>query len=168
VEFKGLVQASWGITRGRKTGRDCTFMVFRLSLCRRQREPGQEEPPPTRVRLQEQILEQIYPFPTGKEICYEDLGCFSDAEPWAGTVIRPLKLLPWSPEKIDTHFLLYTNENPNNFQVRLLLSECCCHWGVPGHLYTMSSLSLYLLPHHAPFSLQLRQSMSSVNVGSNE
>uniref|UniRef100_A0A2K6GY71 Triacylglycerol lipase n=1 Tax=Propithecus coquereli TaxID=379532 RepID=A0A2K6GY71_PROCO len=52
----------------------------------------------------------------GKEISYEDLGCFSDTEPWAGTAIRPLKILPWSPEKIGTRFLLYTNENPNNFQ----------------------------------------------------
>ncbi|XP_069316802.1 inactive pancreatic lipase-related protein 1 [Eulemur rufifrons] len=58
----------------------------------------------------------------GKEICYEDLGCFSDTEPWAGTAIRPLKVLPWSPEKIGTHFLLYTNENQNNFQL-LLLSD---------------------------------------------
>uniref|UniRef100_A0A8C9A1X9 Triacylglycerol lipase n=1 Tax=Prolemur simus TaxID=1328070 RepID=A0A8C9A1X9_PROSS len=58
----------------------------------------------------------------GKEICYEDLRCFSDTEPWAGTAIRPLKVLPWSPEKISTRFLLYTNENPNNFQT-LLLSD---------------------------------------------
>ncbi|KAM4851631.1 inactive pancreatic lipase-related protein 1-like [Thomomys bottae] len=53
----------------------------------------------------------------GNEICYVDLGCFSDIEPWAGTTIRPLKLLPWSPERINTRFLLYTNENPNNFQI---------------------------------------------------
>ncbi|XP_005387909.1 PREDICTED: inactive pancreatic lipase-related protein 1 [Chinchilla lanigera] len=53
----------------------------------------------------------------GKEVCYGDLGCFSDAEPWAGTAVRPLKILPWTPEKIDTHFLLYTNENPDNFQI---------------------------------------------------
>ncbi|PNI81624.1 LOW QUALITY PROTEIN: PNLIPRP1 isoform 3, partial [Pan troglodytes] len=58
----------------------------------------------------------------GKEVCYEDLGCFSDTEPWGGTAIRPLKILPWSPEKIGTRFLLYTNENPNNFQI-LLLSD---------------------------------------------
>ncbi|XP_076982249.1 inactive pancreatic lipase-related protein 1 [Tamandua tetradactyla] len=53
------------------------------------------------------------------EVCYEGLGCFSDTEPWAGTVIRPLKVLPWSPEKIGTRFLLYTNENPNTFQILL-------------------------------------------------
>ncbi|XP_043841868.1 inactive pancreatic lipase-related protein 1-like [Dromiciops gliroides] len=53
----------------------------------------------------------------GKEVCYGDLGCFLDDEPWGGTLIRPLKLLPWNPEKINTRFLLYTNENPNNFQI---------------------------------------------------
>uniref|UniRef100_F6Q1W0 Triacylglycerol lipase n=1 Tax=Sus scrofa TaxID=9823 RepID=F6Q1W0_PIG len=53
------------------------------------------------------------------EVCYDSIGCFSDDEPWAGTVIRPLKILPWSPEKIGTRFLLYTNENPNNFQILL-------------------------------------------------
>ncbi|NP_114470.1 inactive pancreatic lipase-related protein 1 precursor [Rattus norvegicus] len=58
----------------------------------------------------------------GKEVCYDNLGCFSDAEPWAGTAIRPLKLLPWSPEKINTRFLLYTNENPTAFQT-LQLSD---------------------------------------------
>nr|XP_020755464.1 pancreatic lipase-related protein 2-like [Odocoileus virginianus texanus] len=51
-----------------------------------------------------------------KEICYEPFGCFSDEKPWTGTLQRPLKLLPWSPEDIDAHFLLYTNENPNNYQ----------------------------------------------------
>ncbi|XP_039770299.1 pancreatic triacylglycerol lipase [Ornithorhynchus anatinus] len=52
----------------------------------------------------------------GKEVCFERLGCFSDEIPWAGTIERPLKVLPWSPEKINTRFLLYTNENPDNFQ----------------------------------------------------
>ncbi|XP_046510957.1 pancreatic triacylglycerol lipase [Equus quagga] len=52
----------------------------------------------------------------GNEVCYERLGCFSDDSPWAGIVERPLKILPWSPEKVNTHFLLYTNENPDNFQ----------------------------------------------------
>uniref|UniRef100_F6R2A0 Triacylglycerol lipase n=1 Tax=Ornithorhynchus anatinus TaxID=9258 RepID=F6R2A0_ORNAN len=53
---------------------------------------------------------------SGKEVCFERLGCFSDEIPWAGTIERPLKVLPWSPEKINTRFLLYTNENPDNFQ----------------------------------------------------
>ncbi|XP_036591713.1 inactive pancreatic lipase-related protein 1-like [Trichosurus vulpecula] len=53
----------------------------------------------------------------GKEICYGDLGCFPDDDPWGGILIRPLKVLPWSPETINTRFLLYTNENPNSFQI---------------------------------------------------
>ncbi|XP_059981958.1 pancreatic triacylglycerol lipase isoform X1 [Lagenorhynchus albirostris] len=57
----------------------------------------------------------------GKEICYERLGCFSDDSPWAGIVERPLKILPWSPKDVNTRFLLYTNENPDNFQVRTLM-----------------------------------------------
>ncbi|XP_055976734.1 pancreatic lipase-related protein 2-like [Sorex fumeus] len=54
---------------------------------------------------------------TGKEICYSPFGCFSNEKPWTGILQRPLNLLPWSPEVINTHFLLYTNENPNNFQL---------------------------------------------------
>ncbi|XP_060233292.1 inactive pancreatic lipase-related protein 1 [Meriones unguiculatus] len=67
-------------------------------------------------------LEPGHSLSPGKDVCYNDLGCFSDTEPWAGTAIRPLKLLPWSPEKINTQFLLYTNENPNAFQL-LQLSD---------------------------------------------
>ncbi|XP_065751047.1 LOW QUALITY PROTEIN: pancreatic lipase-related protein 2-like [Phocoena phocoena] len=52
----------------------------------------------------------------GKEICYKPFGCFSDEKPWTRIFQRPLKLFPWSPKDIDTHFLLYTNENPNNYQ----------------------------------------------------
>ncbi|XP_072475819.1 inactive pancreatic lipase-related protein 1-like [Notamacropus eugenii] len=53
----------------------------------------------------------------GKEVCYGDLGCFPDDDPWGGTLIRPLKVLPWSPETINIRFLLYTNENPYSFQI---------------------------------------------------
>lgn len=53
----------------------------------------------------------------GKEVCYGHLGCFSNEKPWAGMIQRPSKVLPWSPEDIDTKFLLFTNENPNNYQV---------------------------------------------------
>ncbi|XP_004647602.2 pancreatic triacylglycerol lipase-like [Octodon degus] len=52
----------------------------------------------------------------GGEICYNRLGCFSDAAPWGGTIIRPLKMLPWAPALINTRFLLYTNENPSKYQ----------------------------------------------------
>ncbi|KAJ1140221.1 hypothetical protein NDU88_006579 [Pleurodeles waltl] len=52
----------------------------------------------------------------GAEICYDRLGCFSDESPWSGTAERPIGGLPWSPEKINTRFLLYTKENQNSFQ----------------------------------------------------
>ncbi|XP_036592442.1 pancreatic triacylglycerol lipase-like [Trichosurus vulpecula] len=52
----------------------------------------------------------------GSEVCYSRVGCFTDDEPWGGTAQRPFKVLPSSPEDIDTRFLLYTNENPNNYQ----------------------------------------------------
>ncbi|XP_072495109.1 pancreatic lipase-related protein 2-like [Notamacropus eugenii] len=55
----------------------------------------------------------------GKDICFKRLGCFSNDKPWSGTLQRPLKALPWSPEDINTRFLLYTNENPNTFQTIL-------------------------------------------------
>ncbi|XP_069468005.1 pancreatic triacylglycerol lipase-like [Ambystoma mexicanum] len=52
----------------------------------------------------------------GREVCYDRLGCFTDDIPWAGTTERPIAKLPWPPEKVNTRFLLYTRENPNNFQ----------------------------------------------------
>ncbi|PKU34239.1 inactive pancreatic lipase-related protein 1-like [Limosa lapponica baueri] len=52
----------------------------------------------------------------GEEVCYDRLGCFSDDIPWSGTTERPIHKLPWDPKKIDVHFLLYTRENPDNFQ----------------------------------------------------
>uniref|UniRef100_A0A673TKC3 Triacylglycerol lipase n=1 Tax=Suricata suricatta TaxID=37032 RepID=A0A673TKC3_SURSU len=52
----------------------------------------------------------------GREVCFPRLGCFSDDAPWAGIVERPLKILPWAPKDVNTRFLLYTNENPDNFQ----------------------------------------------------
>lgn len=64
-------------------------------------------------------------FPPGKEVCYGHLGCFSNDKPWAGMLQRPLKILPWSPEDIATQFLLYTNENPNTYQVSVGM-ECLC------------------------------------------
>uniref|UniRef100_A0A8C4YP84 Triacylglycerol lipase n=1 Tax=Gopherus evgoodei TaxID=1825980 RepID=A0A8C4YP84_9SAUR len=52
----------------------------------------------------------------GEEVCFERLGCFTDNKPWAGTTERPVAKLPWSPETINTRFLLYTKKNPNDFQ----------------------------------------------------
>ncbi|KAM8924240.1 pancreatic triacylglycerol lipase-like [Pelodytes ibericus] len=52
----------------------------------------------------------------GGEVCYSRIGCFTDNVPWAGTVERPISKLPWSPEKINTRFLMYTKQNTNSFQ----------------------------------------------------
>uniref|UniRef100_A0A670Y7D6 Triacylglycerol lipase n=1 Tax=Pseudonaja textilis TaxID=8673 RepID=A0A670Y7D6_PSETE len=52
----------------------------------------------------------------GKEVCYVRLGCFTDDIPWAGTVERPIARLPWSPQEINTRFLLYTKKNLDDFQ----------------------------------------------------
>lgn len=51
-----------------------------------------------------------------EEVCYQHLGCFSGNPPWSGTPQRPINRLPWSPEEINTRFLLYTRDNPNNYQ----------------------------------------------------
>ncbi|XP_027707400.1 pancreatic triacylglycerol lipase-like [Vombatus ursinus] len=52
----------------------------------------------------------------GDEVCYPRVGCFTDDKPWAGISGRPFKVLPWSPQDINTRFLLYTNENANEYQ----------------------------------------------------
>uniref|UniRef100_A0A8C6ZVV5 Triacylglycerol lipase n=1 Tax=Nothoprocta perdicaria TaxID=30464 RepID=A0A8C6ZVV5_NOTPE len=53
---------------------------------------------------------------TGKEVCYDRVGCFTDDVPWSGTLERPIHKLPWSPETISTRFLLYTKQNSDNYQ----------------------------------------------------
>lgn len=45
-----------------------------------------------------------------KNICYGELGCFTDDNPFSGTLIRPLKVLPDTPQFIDVKFYLY-NKN---------------------------------------------------------
>ncbi|XP_043332160.1 pancreatic lipase-related protein 3 isoform X2 [Cervus canadensis] len=52
----------------------------------------------------------------GEEVCYERVGCFKDGLPWTGTFSRQFAGLPWSPEKINTRFLLYTRQNPKVHQ----------------------------------------------------
>ncbi|KAM9324598.1 pancreatic triacylglycerol lipase-like [Gastrophryne carolinensis] len=49
----------------------------------------------------------------GAEVCYNRLGCFSTIKPWAWTKERPLAKLPWTPEEIDTRFLLYNPNSPD-------------------------------------------------------
>uniref|UniRef100_A0AAY4EMN0 Triacylglycerol lipase n=1 Tax=Denticeps clupeoides TaxID=299321 RepID=A0AAY4EMN0_9TELE len=50
------------------------------------------------------------------EVCYENMGCFTDDRPWAGTAERPVARLPWSPERIAARYLLYTPQNKEDFQ----------------------------------------------------
>ncbi|XP_026788204.2 pancreatic triacylglycerol lipase [Pangasianodon hypophthalmus] len=52
----------------------------------------------------------------GAEVCYDKIGCFSDESPWSGTIERPIARLPWSPEKINARFLLFTRQNPDLYQ----------------------------------------------------
>ncbi|MCI4376463.1 hypothetical protein PGIGA_G00188840 [Pangasianodon gigas] len=52
----------------------------------------------------------------GAEVCYDKIGCFSDESPWSGTIERPIARLPWSPEKINARFLLFTRQNPDSYQ----------------------------------------------------
>ncbi|CAI9606922.1 unnamed protein product, partial [Staurois parvus] len=56
-------------------------------------------------------------FCPAEEVCYNRLGCFSSFPPYSGTLARPVSRLPWAPAVIDTRFLLFTKENPHQFQV---------------------------------------------------
>ncbi|KAM9324597.1 pancreatic triacylglycerol lipase-like [Gastrophryne carolinensis] len=55
--------------------------------------------------------------PTGAEVCYDRVGCFTDDSPYADTLVRPIAKLPWSPEVINTGFFLYTRDNQDHYQV---------------------------------------------------
>lgn len=50
----------------------------------------------------------------GREICYGDLGCFTDSYPFSLTLARPIALLPQNPENIATRFILH-NRKTNTF-----------------------------------------------------
>ncbi|XP_076831603.1 pancreatic triacylglycerol lipase-like [Brachyhypopomus gauderio] len=54
----------------------------------------------------------------GALVCYENLGCFSNDIPWSGTVERPISRLPWSPEDINTRFLLFTRDLTDYEEIR--------------------------------------------------
>ncbi len=46
-----------------------------------------------------------------KEICYGDLGCFTDSYPFSGSLQRPFALLPDKPERIATKFKLFNRNS---------------------------------------------------------
>ena len=45
-----------------------------------------------------------------REICYGDLGCFTDQKPFSGSLARPIAFLPDKPEKINTTFTLFNKK----------------------------------------------------------
>ncbi|XP_034754986.1 inactive pancreatic lipase-related protein 1-like [Etheostoma cragini] len=45
------------------------------------------------------------------EVCFDELGCFTNLPPWGGTEQRPVSVLPWQPDAIGTRFLLFTQKN---------------------------------------------------------
>jgi hypothetical protein len=46
-----------------------------------------------------------------KDVCYSDLGCFTDSYPFSSSLQRPLGWLPETPEKVGTKFSLFTRQN---------------------------------------------------------
>jgi hypothetical protein len=42
--------------------------------------------------------------------CYEELGCLETGDEWFDLLHRPLNLIPFDREKINTRFILYTRE----------------------------------------------------------
>ncbi|XP_030060611.1 inactive pancreatic lipase-related protein 1 [Microcaecilia unicolor] len=53
----------------------------------------------------------------GNEVCYDEpYGCFKDEDPWGGTPQRIIPALPWSPEKINTRFFLFTRDTMAKYQ----------------------------------------------------
>lgn len=56
-------------------------------------------------------LNGVFCVSTAAEVCFDELGCFTDLPPWGGTAQRPTSALPWKPEEIGTRFLLFTQKN---------------------------------------------------------
>jgi len=47
-----------------------------------------------------------------REICYDKYGCFTDTNPFGGTLPRPIAALPEVPSKINPLFRLYNRKSP--------------------------------------------------------
>jgi hypothetical protein len=53
-----------------------------------------------------------------RDICYGDLGCFTDAYPFGGVIPwRPIAFLPDKPEKISTKFTLYNKQTSSKGEI---------------------------------------------------
>lgn len=63
------------------------------------------------------ILLACYYAAEARNVCYSDLGCFTDESPFGFTLQRPISYLPDTPEKISTKFMLYTRRNQNNADI---------------------------------------------------
>ncbi|XP_054163851.1 pancreatic lipase-related protein 2-like [Oppia nitens] len=50
-------------------------------------------------------------------VCYDDLGCFSNDGPYQSSSLRPISCVPQSPQLIGTQFLFYSRDNPNDPQI---------------------------------------------------
>lgn len=50
---------------------------------------------------------------SSKEVCFDQLGCFTDKYPFSGTLQRPLAFLPDSPQKINVKFFLHNRKLQN-------------------------------------------------------
>ena len=45
------------------------------------------------------------------DVCYDNIGCFTNSGPFSVSIARPISVLPQAPEVIDTTFYLYTRQN---------------------------------------------------------
>jgi len=59
------------------------------------------------------ILLSVFVCVNGKNVCFDELGCFSDSAPYSGSLVRPISLLPELPDIIDTKFYLNTRRIQN-------------------------------------------------------
>jgi pancreatic lipase-related protein 1 len=48
------------------------------------------------------------------DICYGDLGCYTNRPPFSSSLTRPIGVLPNAPEKIGSRFRLYSRNNALN------------------------------------------------------
>ncbi|XP_071986940.1 pancreatic triacylglycerol lipase-like isoform X4 [Engystomops pustulosus] len=119
---KRLVAEKLAIREKPQSDRECLRLKEQLESYREEKLESEYQA----LRSQIDVLQQMMLLWTigifffsavkGAEVCYNRLGCFNDAKPWAGTVERPFAKLPWAPEKINTRFLLYTRNNQNSYQ----------------------------------------------------
>jgi pancreatic triacylglycerol lipase len=55
---------------------------------------------------------------SGKEVCYDKVGCFIDSAPFSGSLQRPIAVLPQSPQKINTNFVLFAEKSSQGESIK--------------------------------------------------